>query len=58
MTDILLYHATPTMQVTEDTAKKLQECGYECECRGSTYVKGKGTLTTYFVKTQFDKVDS
>ncbi|KAH7982107.1 hypothetical protein HPB52_002942 [Rhipicephalus sanguineus] len=46
------------IQVTEDTAKKLQECGYECECRGSTYVKGKGTLTTYFVKTQFDRSDS
>ncbi|XP_075559692.1 adenylate cyclase type 2 Ac76E isoform X2 [Dermacentor variabilis] len=46
------------IQVTEDTAKKLQECGYECECRGSTYVKGKGTLTTYFVKTQFDRNDS
>lgn len=28
--------------------------GYACECRGPTYVKGKGTLTTYFVKTQFD----
>lgn len=46
------------IQVTEDTAKKLQECGYECECRGSTYVKGKGTLTTYFVKTQFDRIES
>ncbi|KAL3186618.1 hypothetical protein MRX96_027429 [Rhipicephalus microplus] len=46
------------IQVTEDTAKKLQECGYECECRGSTYVKGKGTLTTFFVKTQFDRSDS
>ncbi|XP_075224793.1 adenylate cyclase type 2 Ac76E [Lycorma delicatula] len=42
------------LQVTEDTAKILMGAGYECECRGPTYVKGKGTLTTYFVKTQFD----
>lgn len=25
--------------------------GYGCECRGPTHVKGKGILTTYFVKT-------
>lgn len=43
------------LQVTEDTAKILMRAGYECECRGPTYVKGKGTLTTYFVKTQFDE---
>lgn len=42
------------IQVTEDTAKILTAAGYECECRGPTYVKGKGTLTTYFVKTQYD----
>ncbi|CAG7816716.1 unnamed protein product [Allacma fusca] len=42
------------IQVTEDTAKLLMESGYECECRGPTYVKGKGTLTTYFVRTPFD----
>ncbi|XP_049818616.1 adenylate cyclase type 2-like isoform X2 [Aethina tumida] len=42
------------IQVTEDTAKILMNAGYNCECRGPTYVKGKGTLTTYFVKTQFD----
>lgn len=42
-------------QVTEDTAKILMNAGYECECRGPTYVKGKGTLITYFVKTQFDE---
>lgn len=42
------------LQVTEDTAKILMRAGYECECRGPTYVKGKGTLITYFVKTQFD----
>ncbi|KAJ8716339.1 hypothetical protein PYW08_013624 [Mythimna loreyi] len=39
------------IQVTEDTAKVLMSAGYTCECRGPTYVKGKGTLTTYFVKT-------
>lgn len=43
------------IQVTEDTAKILMGAGYSCECRGPTYVKGKGTLTTYFVKTQFDE---
>lgn len=42
------------IQVTEDTAKILMNAGYSCECRGPTFVKGKGTLTTYFVKTQFD----
>ncbi|KAG8293165.1 Adenylate cyclase type 2, variant 2 [Homalodisca vitripennis] len=42
------------LQVTEDTAKILMSAGYDCECRGPTYVKGKGTLTTYFVRTQFD----
>ncbi|XP_054285500.1 adenylate cyclase type 2-like isoform X1 [Macrosteles quadrilineatus] len=43
------------LQVTEDTAKILMGAGYQCECRGPTYVKGKGTLVTYFVKTQFDE---
>ncbi|XP_068085089.1 adenylate cyclase type 2 [Anabrus simplex] len=43
------------IQVTEDTAKILMNAGYECECRGPTYVKGKGTLTTYFVKTPLDE---
>ncbi|OXU22268.1 hypothetical protein TSAR_001676 [Trichomalopsis sarcophagae] len=42
------------IQVTEDTAKILRNAGYELICRGPTYVKGKGTLTTYFVKTPFD----
>ncbi|KYN42871.1 Adenylate cyclase type 2 [Trachymyrmex septentrionalis] len=42
------------LQVTEDTAKILINAGYELICRGPTYVKGKGTLTTYFVKTPFD----
>ncbi|XP_050351953.1 adenylate cyclase type 2-like isoform X1 [Nymphalis io] len=39
------------IHVTEDTAKVLMKAGYTCECRGPTYVKGKGTLVTYFVKT-------
>ncbi|XP_068618261.1 adenylate cyclase type 2 [Battus philenor] len=39
------------IHVTEDTAKVLMNVGYTCECRGPTFVKGKGTLTTYFVKT-------
>ncbi|XP_021918215.1 adenylate cyclase type 2 isoform X3 [Zootermopsis nevadensis] len=43
------------LQVTECTARILMGAGYECECRGPTYVKGKGTLTTYFVKTPFDE---
>ncbi|XP_015594006.1 adenylate cyclase type 2 isoform X2 [Cephus cinctus] len=42
------------LQVTEDTANILKNAGYELICRGPTYVKGKGTLTTYFVKTPFD----
>ncbi|KAG7199184.1 hypothetical protein KM043_018059 [Ampulex compressa] len=42
------------LQVTMDTAKILINAGYELNCRGPTYVKGKGTLTTYFVKTPFD----
>ncbi|XP_050442319.1 adenylate cyclase type 2 isoform X2 [Adelges cooleyi] len=42
------------IQVTEDTAKILMAAGYDCECRGPTFVKGKGTLTTYFVNTQYD----
>ncbi|XP_034941918.1 adenylate cyclase type 2 [Chelonus insularis] len=42
------------IQVTEDSAKILINAGYDLLCRGPTYVKGKGTLTTYFVKTPFD----
>ncbi|KAH8370739.1 hypothetical protein KR093_004841, partial [Drosophila rubida] len=42
------------LQTTENTAKILMAAGYECECRGLTYVKGKGNLVTYFVKTPFD----
>ncbi|KAK0098595.1 hypothetical protein PV326_006343 [Microctonus aethiopoides] len=46
------------LQVTEDTAKILKNVGYELICRGPTYVKGKGTLTTYFVKTPFDSKET
>ncbi|KAJ8683942.1 hypothetical protein QAD02_019734 [Eretmocerus hayati] len=42
------------IQVTEDTAKILQSAGYKLTCRGPTYVKGKGQLTTYYVNTAFD----
>ncbi|CAG9818508.1 unnamed protein product [Phaedon cochleariae] len=42
------------IQATDLTAQVLIRAGYQCECRGPTYVKGKGTLTTYFVKTAFD----
>ncbi|RWS30033.1 adenylate cyclase type 2-like isoform X2 [Leptotrombidium deliense] len=42
------------IQVTENTARLLEENGYECQCRGVIGVKGKGDLTTYFVKTSFD----
>ncbi|XP_055628937.1 adenylate cyclase type 2 isoform X2 [Toxorhynchites rutilus septentrionalis] len=42
------------VQVTENTANVLMAAGYPCECRGPIPVKGKGILTTYFVKTPFD----
>ncbi|XP_017843837.2 adenylate cyclase type 2 isoform X2 [Drosophila busckii] len=43
------------LQTTENTAKILMASGhYDCECRGLTYVKGKGNLVTYFVKTPYD----
>lgn len=41
-------------QTTEYTANVLMAAGYNCECRGPIPVKGKGILTTYFVKTPFD----
>ncbi|XP_056649176.1 adenylate cyclase type 2-like isoform X4 [Diorhabda sublineata] len=45
------------IQTTDVTAEVLMNAGYQCDCRGPTYVKGKGTLTTYFVKTPFDDKD-
>lgn len=41
-------------QATDNTANVLMAAGYTCECRGPIYVKGKGTLITYFVRTPFD----
>lgn len=43
------------IQVTEDTAKILMGAGHECLLRGPIFVKGKGIITTYFVRTPFDK---
>uniref|UniRef100_A0A182NDL5 adenylate cyclase n=1 Tax=Anopheles dirus TaxID=7168 RepID=A0A182NDL5_9DIPT len=43
------------VQVTENTAKVLMAAGYSCDCRGPIHVKGKGILTTYYVKTPFDE---
>ncbi|XP_043071367.1 adenylyl cyclase X E isoform X2 [Drosophila grimshawi] len=37
------------IQVTEETATILVDYGVECSYRGLTYVKGRGTLPTYFV---------
>lgn len=43
-----------TRQTTENTAKVLMGTNYSVELRGQIPVKGKGILTTYFVKTPFD----
>ncbi|CAG9864467.1 unnamed protein product [Phyllotreta striolata] len=45
------------IQTTDVTAQVLINAGHKCDCRGPTYVKGKGTLTTYFVRTPFDEKD-
>ncbi|XP_054012879.1 adenylate cyclase type 2-like isoform X2 [Hylaeus anthracinus] len=37
------------IQVTEETAAVLEQQGVRCHLRGSTYVKPKGFVTTYFV---------
>ena len=42
------------IQVTEETAGVLMSSGHDCTCRGPIFVKGKGIITTYFVKTPFD----
>lgn len=52
--EILYFFFHSCFQTTENTAKILMAAGYECECRGLTFVKGKGNLVTYFVKTPFD----
>lgn len=38
------------IQIPEETKNILIEYGYECESRGNIYVKGKGDMSTYFVK--------
>ncbi|KAG1657314.1 Adenylate cyclase type 2 [Nymphon striatum] len=45
------------VQVTESTAIILKNAGYECTSRGLTFVKGKGNLNTYFVKTPYDNFE-
>ncbi|XP_076169585.1 adenylyl cyclase X D isoform X2 [Ptiloglossa arizonensis] len=50
------------IQVTEETAAVLEQQGVKCHLRGSTYVKPKGFVTTYFVgineKRQLQRTDS
>ena len=43
------------LQVTEEMVNILAASGHSCHLRGPIFVKGKGTITTYFVKTPFDK---
>uniref|UniRef100_A0A9J2PCN2 adenylate cyclase n=1 Tax=Ascaris lumbricoides TaxID=6252 RepID=A0A9J2PCN2_ASCLU len=45
------------IQVTEETRKILEEEGFECECRGVIKVKGKGDMTTYFIKVSEEDTD-
>lgn len=42
------------IQVTDETATTLMATGHDCILRGPIFVKGKGIITTYFVKTPFD----
>ncbi|XP_052738694.1 adenylate cyclase type 2-like [Bicyclus anynana] len=37
------------IQVTENTAKILEECGIITQCRGEVFIKGRGLIKTYFV---------
>ncbi|WKY00497.1 hypothetical protein Q1695_014943 [Nippostrongylus brasiliensis] len=39
------------IQVTEETKNILEKEGFEFECRGEINVKGKGLMTTYFLKS-------
>ncbi|XGW17237.1 hypothetical protein V3C99_002110 [Haemonchus contortus] len=43
------------IQVTEETKSILEKEGFEFECRGEINVKGKGLMTTYFLKTAPDQ---
>ena len=40
--------------MTNETAAVLMTSGHNCYVRGDIFVKGKGIITTYFVKTPFD----
>uniref|UniRef100_A0A914W0K9 adenylate cyclase n=1 Tax=Plectus sambesii TaxID=2011161 RepID=A0A914W0K9_9BILA len=40
------------IQVTEEMQRILSNHGFEFECRGVINVKGKGEMTTYFLKTR------
>ena len=42
------------LKVPEETRNILIDYGYDCECRGDIYVKGKGQMVTYFVKSRND----
>lgn len=43
------------IHVTQNVADILMKEGNPCECRGEIYVKGKGQIVTYLVKTQYDE---
>ncbi|GBM51022.1 Adenylate cyclase type 2, partial [Araneus ventricosus] len=45
------------IQVTKEVADLLSasESPFKCECRGEIFVKGKGELTTYLLKTPYDE---
>ncbi|KAF8773200.1 Adenylate cyclase type 2 like protein [Argiope bruennichi] len=45
------------IQVTKEVADLLcaSDSPYKCECRGEIFVKGKGELTTYLLKTPYDE---
>ncbi|VDO18545.1 unnamed protein product [Heligmosomoides polygyrus] len=45
-------------QVTEERKNILEKEGFEFECRGENNVKGKGLMTTYFLKTSPDQLES
>ncbi|KAL4617690.1 adenylate cyclase type 2-like [Arapaima gigas] len=46
------------IQVTEETAKVVQDLGYNVTLRGVITVKGKGELATYFINTDHEPVTS
>ncbi|XP_055593948.1 adenylyl cyclase X E [Uranotaenia lowii] len=39
------------IQITEESAEILQSYGYQCEYRDKIFVKGRGLIPTFFVKT-------